>query len=141
MIPVFEPEIGQEEIAEVVAALKRCEISGSFGSAIPDFEAGFAKYCGVKHGVAVTSGTTALQLAVRVAGIGPGEEVLVSACTNIATALAAVHNGAIPVPIDAEAETWNIDPGLIEDQITPRTRAIIPVHHLGHPAEMDRINE
>jgi perosamine synthetase len=140
-IPVHEPDIGQEEIDAVVAALKRGEISGSFGKALPEFEEKFAAYVGVKHGVACTSGTTALQLAVAAVGIGQGDEVLMSASTNIATALAAYHNGAVSVPIDSELVTWNLDPNLIEALITPRTRAIIPVHLFGHPAEMDRITD
>ena len=86
MIPIFEPVIGDEEIDAVVAALKRGEISGTFGVALKDFEEKFAKYCGCKYGVAVSSGTTALHLAVAAAGIGAGDEVLVSASTNIATA-------------------------------------------------------
>ena len=88
MIEVFEPVIGEEEIEAVVAALRRGEISGSFGEAIPDFEQEFANYCGCEYGVAVSSGSTALHLAVAAAGIGPGDEVLVSSSTNIATALA-----------------------------------------------------
>jgi perosamine synthetase len=139
MIPVFEPDIGDEEREAVLAALARGEISGSFGTAIPEFERLFADYVGCKHGVAVSSGTTALQLAVAAAGIGPGDEVLVSACTNIATALAVAHNGAVPVPVDSEAVTWNLDLDLVERLITPRTRAIIPVHVYGHPVDMDRL--
>jgi perosamine synthetase len=88
----------------------------------------------------VSSGTTALQLAVRAAGIGPGDEVLVSASTNIATALAVVHNGAMPVPVDSEPQTWNMDLDLVESLITPRTKAIIPVHLYGHPVDMDRLS-
>lgn len=141
MIPVFEPIIGEEEIESVVAALKRGEISGSFGQTIPQFEQEFATYVGCKYGVAVTSGTTALHLAVAAAGIGPGDEVLVSASTNIATALAVVHNGATPVPVDSEDVTWNLDLNLIESLITPKTRAIIPVHLFGHPVDMDRLME
>jgi perosamine synthetase len=140
-IPVHEPEVGEEEIASVVAALRRGEISGSFGSALPEFEQKFATYVGCKYGVAVTSGTTALQLAVSAAGVGPGDEVLMNASTNIATALAAYHNGAVSVPVDSEPTTWNLDPDLIEGLITPRTKAIIPVHLFGHPCEMDRIME
>lgn len=139
MIPVFEPVIENEEIEQVVAALRRGEISGSFGSAIPDFEKGFAAYCGSRHGVAVSSGTTALHLAVAAAGIGAGDEVLISACTNIATALAVYHNGAVPVSVDSEAETWNLDLDRVEALITPRTKAIIPVHIYGHPVDMDRL--
>jgi perosamine synthetase len=140
-IPVHEPDIGQEEIDAVVAALKRGEISGSFGKALPEFEEKVAAHVGVKHGVACTSGTSALQLAVAAAGIGPGDEVLMSASTNIATALAAYHNRAVSVPVDSEPLTWNLDPDLIEGLISPRSRALIPVHLFGHPAEMDRIME
>ena len=140
-IPVHEPDFGDEEIAAVVGALKRGEISGSFGSAIPEFEERFAAFCGCSHGVAVSSGTTALQLAVQAAGIGWGDEVLVSASTNIASALAAYHNNAVTVPVDSEPVTWNMDASLIENLISPRTKAIIPVHLFGHPCEMDRIME
>ncbi len=138
-IAVHEPDIGEDEIASVVAALRRGEISGSFGKAIPEFEEKFAAYCGCKYGVSVTSGTTALQLAVSAAEIGQGDEVLMSASTNIATALAAYHNNAVSVGVDSEPDTWNIDPDLIEPLVTPRSRAIIPVHLFGHPARMDKI--
>ncbi|HLA82642.1 MAG TPA: DegT/DnrJ/EryC1/StrS family aminotransferase [Thermoleophilia bacterium] len=141
MIPVFEPSIGEEEIEAVVAALRRGELSGSVGRAIPEFEEAFAEFVGCRHGVAVSSGSTALHLAVAAAGIRAGDEVLVSACTNIATALAVIHNGAIPVPVDSENETWNLKIDLIESLITPRTRAIIPVHLYGHPVDMDRLME
>ncbi len=140
MIPVFEPAIGEDEINAVVAALRRGEISGSFGESLTQFEQQFAAYVGCRHGVAVTSGTTALHLAVAVAGIRPGDEVLVSASTNIATALAVIHNNAIPVPVDSESVTWNLDLDLVEPLITSRTRAIIPVHLYGHPVDMDRLN-
>ena len=140
-IPVFEPVIGNDEIDAVVAALRRGEISGNYGKALDEFEHQFADYCGVKYGVAVSNGTTALQVAVAAAEIGPGDEVLVSASTNIATALGVVHNGAIPVPVDSENVTWNLNLDLIEDLITPRTKAIIPVHLYGHPVDMDRLME
>ena len=139
VIPVYEPYIGEEEVEAVAAAVRRGEISGSFGDSIPAFERRFADYVGARHGVAVTSGTTALQLAVAAAGIGAGDEVLVSASTNVATALAAFHNGAVPVPVDSEEETWNLDLNLVEGLITERTRAIIPVHLFGHPVDMDRL--
>jgi perosamine synthetase len=139
MIPVFEPDIGEEEIAAVTAALRRGELSGTFGEALRDFEGKFAEYCQCAHGIAVSSGTTALHLAVDAAGIGAGDEVLMSASTNIATALAAYHKGAIPVPVDSEADTWNLDLGLIEGLISERTRAIIPVHLFGNPVDMDRM--
>lgn len=139
MIPVFDPIIGSEEIALVTEALRRGEISGSFGKFIPEFEEKFAEYIGVRHAIAVTSGTTALHLAVRAAGIGTGDEVLVSASTNIATGLAAYHNGAVPVAVDSEAETWNLDLDVLESLITPRSKAIIPVHLFGHPVDMDAL--
>ncbi|MDQ3336718.1 MAG: DegT/DnrJ/EryC1/StrS family aminotransferase [Myxococcota bacterium] len=140
MLQVFEPEIGEEEIELVVDALRKGEISGSFGSYLPRFEEGFAKFCGARHGIAVTSGTTALELAVAAAGIGAGDEVLISSCTNIATALAVYRNNAISVPVDSEPTTWNLDLDLIESLITPRTKAILPVHIYGHPVDMDRLN-
>ena len=139
MISVFEPIIGEEEIDAVVGALRRGEISGTFGKSIVDFEQAFADYCGCKFGIAATSGTTALHLAVAAAGIGPGDEVLVSSCTNVATALAVYHHGAIPVPVDAEEITWNLNVDLIESLITPKTKAIIPVHLYGHPVDMDAL--
>lgn len=139
MIPVFEPIVGEEEINNVVAALRNGELSGTFGHFLETFEKEFAGYCGCRYGVAVTSGTTALQLAVSAAGIRPGDEVLVSSSTNIATALAVVHNQAIPVPVDSEEETWNLNLDLIEKLITSKTRAIIPVHLFGHPVDMDRL--
>lgn len=141
MIPVFDPVISEDEIAMVVDALRTGQVSGTFGHYITDFEQEFADYVGCKHGIAVNSGTSALHLAVAAAEIGAGDEVLVSASTNIATALAALHNRAVPVPVDSEPDTWNLDLDLIEGLITSRTRAIIPVHLYGHPVDMDRLME
>jgi perosamine synthetase len=137
--PVFEPDFGQAEIDAVTAAMHRGEISGLFGRAVSDFEEAFAAYCGVGHGVAVSNGTTALQLAARVAGVGPGDEVLVSASTNIASALAAYHNGAVTVPVDSEDRTWNLDLDLLEGLTTERTKAVIVVHLFGNPVDMPRL--
>jgi len=141
MIEVFEPVIGEEEIEAVVAALRRGEISGSFGESIPAFEQEFANYVGCEYGVAVSNGSTALHVAVAAAGIGPGDEELISSSTNIATALAVIHNGAIPVPVDSENVTWNLDLDLVEGLITEKTKAIVPVHLYGHPVDMDRLME
>ncbi|MEX1248238.1 MAG: DegT/DnrJ/EryC1/StrS family aminotransferase [Anaerolineales bacterium] len=141
MIPVFEPVISEDEIAMVVDALRKGQVSGTFGNYIEDFENDFAAYVGCKFGVAVNSGSSALHLAVAALELQRGDEVLVSASTNIATALAAVHNGAIPVPVDSEPVTWNLNLDLIEGLITPRTKAIIPVHLYGHPVDMDRLME
>src|SRR5262245_43841208 len=121
MIPVFEPFIGEEEVEAVSAAIRAGEISGSFGENIPAFEKAFADYVGVKHGVATTSGTTALELAVQALDVGAGDEVLVSSSTNVATALGVYHNGAMPVPVDSEPTTGNMDLELIEELITEHT--------------------
>ena len=137
MIPVYEPFIGEEEAEAVAAAVRAGEISGSFGENLPSFEQEFAAFVGARHGVATSSGTTALHLAVQALELAPGDEVLVSASTNIATALAAYHNGLVPVPVDSERVTWNLNLDLIEDLIGPRTKAIIPVHLFGHPVDMD----
>lgn len=139
MIPVFEPVIEEDDIEAVVAALRAGEISGTFGENIKQFEQEFAEYVDCKYGVAVNSGSSALHLAVAAAGIGEGDEVLVSASTNIATALAAYHNGALAIPVDSEARTWNLDLDKLEEQITPATKAIIPVHLYGHPVDMDKL--
>src|SRR5215510_8797585 len=109
MIPVFRPVIGNEEIANVLEALKRGEISGNFGTYLESFEHRFAAYCSCKHGIAVTSGTTALHLAVDAAGIRGNDEVIVSASTNIASALDVLHKNAIPVHVDYEPVTRNLD--------------------------------
>jgi perosamine synthetase len=121
--------------------LRRGEVSGSFGEALRMFEAEFAAFVGCAEAVATSSGTTALELAVRAAEIGAGDEVLISSSTNVATALAVFHNGAIPVPIDSEPLTWNLDLDLVEGRINERTKAIIPVHLYGHPVDMDRLME
>lgn len=141
MIPVFDPQIDEDDIQEVVKALRAGEISGSFGKYIPEFEAKFAKYSDCKFGVAVTSGTTALHLAIASLELSPGDEVLISASTNIATALAIYHNGATPIPIDSEEKTWNLNPELLQKKITKKTKAILPVHLFGHPANMNQINK
>jgi perosamine synthetase len=140
-IPVFEPWVGEEEVEAVAAAVRRGEISGSFGEEIPAFEREFAAYVGAAEGAACTSGTTALQLAVAAARIGPGDEVIVPESTNIATALGPLHQGATPVPVDSEPGTGNLDLDLVEDAIGERTRAIVPVHLFGHPVDMDRLME
>ncbi len=138
-IPVFAPDINQTDIESVKHALELGEISGNFGTYLTKFEQGWADYCGVKHGIAVTSGTTALQLAIAALEFPPGSEVLISSSTNIATALAVIHNNLTPVPIDSEMETWNLDLKLIEKRITQKTVAIIPVHLFGQPVDMKNL--
>jgi dTDP-4-amino-4,6-dideoxygalactose transaminase len=117
--------------------------SGSFilGKAVDAFEQDFARYIGVKHCIGVGSGLDALHLSLRALGAGPGDEVLVPSNTYIATWLAISEVGATPVPIEPDSITYNMDPGLVEAKITPRTKGIMPVHLYGQPADMDPLLE
>jgi len=128
--------------AELDAAYQRVMDSGWFiaGPELDAFETEFAQYCDVTHCVGVGNGLDAIHLLLRAYGVGPGDEVLVPSNTFIATWLAVTQCGATPVPVEPLAATHNIDPALIEACITPRTRAIIPVHLYGQPADMDPIN-
>jgi len=123
-------------------AYRRVVDSGWFimGPELEAFEYEFAQYCKVKHCIGVGNGLEALHLLLRAYGIGPGDEVIVPANTFIATWLAVTECGATPVPVDPNIKTHNIDPALVGDAITNRTRAIIPVHLYGQPADMDPIN-
>ena len=105
------------------------------------FEASFAEFCGAQFCLGVSSGTDAVRLALQVAGVGPGDEVIVPVNTFIASAEAVSHCGATPVFVDCLADTANIDPAKIEAAITPRTKAILPVHLYGQPADMDAIGQ
>ena len=140
MIPIAEPSLGEEELKSVTEAIRSGWIS-SKGKFIPEFEEKFARYCGVKYGVATSSGTTALHLALVALGIGPGDEVIVPTLTFIATANSVGYSGARPVFADSHPDYWCLDPERIEEAITPRTRAIIPVHLYGHPCDMDAITD
>lgn len=124
------------------AAVARVIDSGWYvlGEEVEAFEHEFAQFCGVPHCIAVANGLDALHLVLRGYGIGPGDEVIVPSNTFIATWLAVSQVGATPVPVEPDLATHNIDPGLIEAAITPRTRAIMPVHLYGLPADMDAIN-
>ena len=125
------------------AAYHRVMDSGWFimGPELEAFEAEFAQYCEVKHCIGVGNGLEALHLLLRAYGIGPGDEVIVPSNTFIATWLAVSQCGATPVPVEPDINTHNIDPALIAEAITRRTRAIMPVHLYGQPADMDPINE
>lgn len=111
------------------------------GGEVEAFEREFAAYCGAKFCVGVGSGLDALHLALRAGGIGPGDEVIVPAHTFIATWLAVTHAGATPVGVDVDPKTGDIDPALVESAVSKKTRAVIPVHLYGRPADMDAINE
>ncbi len=138
-VPVGKPLFGAIEKEYVNDALDRTEISGFSGGYTTKFETAFADFCGVKEAVTVSNGTTALHLALVALGIKAGDEVLVSTFTNMATFFSVLYQGAIPVPIDSEPDTLNMDPSLLEAMITSRTKAIIVVHIYGHPADMDPI--
>jgi dTDP-4-amino-4,6-dideoxygalactose transaminase len=105
------------------------------------FEKEFAKFHGAKHGLAVTNGTAALEVAMSAIGAGPGDEVILPNYTFVATASAVLYAGALPVPVDVSPETYCIDPKLVEAAITPRTKAIVAVHMGGHPADLDALGD
>lgn len=109
------------------------------GKQVEHFENAFASYCGTKHCVGVANGLDALVLALRAFGFKPGDEVLVPSNTYIATILAVLHNGLVPVPVEPDIRTYNMDPAKIEERITPRTKAILPVHLYGKLCDMDSI--
>lgn len=140
MIPVNEPVVGKREMEYVEECLKTGWIS-SAGRFINEFEAAWAEYCGVEHGIAVSNGTLALQIALRAAGLESGDEVILPSFTIISCALGVVYNDAVPVLIDSDPVTWCMDVDQIEAKITDRTKAIMPVHIYGHPVDMDRVHE
>lgn len=135
-IPVNEPVVSLDAKQNVRQALQTGWLS-SAGPFVSQFETEFAKYIGVKHGVAVSSGTAALHVALLALDIGPGDEIIVPAFTMAATWLAVLYVGATPVFVDCERHSFNLDPNLIEAKITPRTKAIIPVHIYGEPVNME----
>ncbi|MFH1888559.1 MAG: DegT/DnrJ/EryC1/StrS family aminotransferase [Candidatus Omnitrophota bacterium] len=138
-IPVSGPLISGRAIRNVISALEERSISGLCGRYLNEFEGAFARYCGSKFGVATNSGTTALHIACAALGIKKGDEVLVSTFTNMATIFSILYQGARPVAVDIEPDTWNMDPGLLEKKVTSRTKAILAVHIYGHPADMSPI--
>jgi len=140
VIPVAAPRLEGNELRYVTDCIKRNWIS-SKGEYVRKFEEAFARCVGAKYAVSCTSGTTALHLALATLGLGPGDEVIIPTFTMIATANAVTYTGAKPVLVDSELRTWNIDARQIEDKITPRTKALMPVHTYGHPADMEIILE
>ncbi|NQV08592.1 DegT/DnrJ/EryC1/StrS family aminotransferase, partial [Candidatus Woesearchaeota archaeon] len=137
-IPVAEPVLEGNELKYVTECVKTGWIS-SAGKFVKKFEEKFSKYCDCKYGVAVSNGTTALHLALVALGIKKGDEVIVPNFTFVATANAVVYVGGVPVFVDADKETWNIDVDKIEEKITSKTKAIIPVNIYGHPCDMNKI--
>ncbi|KUK75717.1 MULTISPECIES: DegT/DnrJ/EryC1/StrS aminotransferase family protein [Methanobacterium] len=139
MIPVAKPLIGEEEIEEVEKVLRSGFIAQ--GPKVAEFEEAFANYVGAEHAVATSSGTTALHVALLALGVGKGDEVITTPFSFAATGNCALYVGARPVFVDIDPSTFNLDPEGIEDAITEKTKAILPVHLYGQPARMDRIME
>ena len=139
MIPVCEPTLKGNELKYATEAIQSGWIS-SAGPFITRFEQEFSKYCGVKHGIACSNGTTALHLALEACGIGEGDEVILPTFTMIASCNAILYARATPVLVDSELQTWNMDVSKIEEKITKKTKAIMVVHTYGHPVDMDKVN-
>jgi perosamine synthetase len=139
-LPISKPFIGAREKELVLDALDSGWVS-SIGKYIDEFEAGFARYCGTEYALAVSNGTTGLHLALAALGLQPGDEVIVPDLTFVATPNAVAYTGATPVLADIDPDTLCIDPASVKSLITERTKAIIPVHLYGHPADMDALLE
>ncbi len=138
-IPVAQPLVGEEEKQAVWEVLSSAQLAQ--GAKVRELETRFAAYTGVKHAIATSNGTTALHVAVAACGIGPGDEVITTPFTFIASANAALFVGARPVFVDIEPDTFTLDPNQIEAKITPRTKAIIAVHLYGQPANLDALTD
>ncbi len=132
-----QPEIGNEEISEVVDSMKKGWLGT--GPKTKKFEDDFAKYKSVKHSLALNSCTAGLHLSCLTLDLKPGDEVITTAMTFCATVNTIIHAGGKPVLVDIEPNSWNIDPDKIEEKITSKTKAIIPVHFAGRPCDMDKI--
>lgn len=136
MIPVNQPLLSGREKELLIRCIETGWIS-SDGPFVSEFEKLFASYIGVNCGIAVCNGTVALETALFAAGIHKGDEIIMPSFTIISCALATIRIGAVPVLVDAEPETWNMDVTQIESKITSKTKAIMPVHIYGHPVDMD----
>lgn len=138
-IQIASPQIGDEEKDAVMAVLSSGQLAQ--GPVVEAFEREFAAWCGVKHAVAVNSGTAALHLLMLAHGVGDGDEVITSPFTFVASANAALFVGARPVFVDIEPQTFCLDPAKVEAAITPRTKAIMPIDLYGHPAAVPEIHD
>lgn len=132
------PVFGEEEKSALLNTLENDEW-GIDSKAVRDFEERFAAYCGARHAVACTNGTDALYIALQALGVGPGDEVIIPPYTFIATGIAVLMVNAVPVFADIDPGTYNLDPGAVERAVTGRSKAVIPVHIAGNPADMDGI--
>jgi perosamine synthetase len=137
MIPIAKPMIGEEEKQAVMEVLDSGVLAQ--GPRVAAFEAAFAEMVGVKYAIATSSGTTALHVALLASGIGAGDEVITTPFSFIASANSILYTGARPVFVDIDPKTFDVDPGRIKGAITKQTKAILPVHLFGLPADMDPI--
>jgi len=133
--------ITEEEIKEVIKVMQSQMLTLLAGNVVKEFEKEFASYIGVKHAIGVNSGTAALHIAISALDIGPGDEVIVPPFTFIATASSILHNNAIPIFADIDEKTYTLDPKSVKENITDRTKAIIPVHLAGITANMDPLTK
>ncbi len=139
MIPIARPHIGEEEKAAVMAVMESGQLAQ--GPRVKEFEERFAAWCGAKFAVATSSGTSALHIALLAQGIGVGDEVITTAFSFIASANCALFVNAKPVFADIEPDCFALDPGQVAARITPKTKAILPVHLYGQPADMEALAE
>jgi perosamine synthetase len=137
LIPIARPLLGPEEQHAVEAVLASGELAQ--GRWVTEFESAFAAYCGARYAVATSSGTTALHLALLAHGIGPGDEVITTPFTFVASSNVILYVGATPVFADIEPDTFNLDPECVEQAITPKARAVIAVDLYGHPADIPKL--
>ena len=137
--PSLWPALGEEDVAAAAEVLRSNRLTSLTGGFVAEFEADFARYQGVRHALATSSGTTAIHLALAAIDVGPGDEVIVPAQTFIATATPVMYQRAKPVFVDIDPDTFNLLPSAVEAAITPHTKAIIAVHLNGHPAPMDEL--
>ncbi len=138
-IPIAQPLLGAEEQAAVAEVLASGQLAQ--GPRVAEFERAFAEYVGTKHAVAVANGTAALVVALQAHGIGPGDEVVTTPFSFIATATSIIACGATPVFADVDPFDLNLDPEQVERVLTPRTKAVVPVHLYGHPARVSELAE
>jgi len=143
MIPINAPQIGKEEIEAVVKVLESCVLTSGLGAGpkVREFEKAFSDFAGTKHAVAVNSGTAALHLALLAVGVSSGDEVIVPSFTFTATAETVVLAGAKPVFVDIDPHTYCVDPEKVEEAVTEKTKALLPVDLYGFPAEMELLRE
>jgi len=137
MINISSPLVGSDEIEAITKVL--CSRALAQGTETEEFEEAFASYIGTKYAIATNSGTATLHVALLASGIGEGDEVITSPFSFIATANAILFCGAKPIFVDIDEDTFNINPNLIRQKITPKTKAILPVHLYGQPCDMKEI--